>query len=138
MYTPVVKSLKCIRRYRLAPFSFQLFSEIENFTQIEGMTMKPIEYLYILAAYQDGETQACLFVASEKNQMDGWNGTQASHFLGVFTDSKHINLGASNDWADLELFTTRALSVAVEHLGLSGTPEHFVSSKGFFQEKSDR
>ena len=126
MYAPIVKSFKRIRMYRLMPFTFHLLSDIENFTQIDGMTMPPVEYLYILAAYQDGESQPSLFVASEKNQMHGWFGTGDSHFLGVFTGMKHLNMGASNDWADLELFTTRALTVAVEHLGLSGIPERLV------------
>lgn len=53
-------------------------------------------------------------------------GEPASHFLGMFTGAQHVNQGASNDWADLERFTTRALTEAVTCLGLSGTPERFV------------
>lgn len=115
MYAPIIKSARCIRRYRLTPFSFQIFSEIENFSLIQ--------YLYILAATRDGETQPCLFVASEDNVMDGLFGEPASHFLGIFSGWVHSSLGASNDWADLELFTTRALNEAAKRLGFSGTPE---------------
>jgi hypothetical protein len=93
------------------PFSFLLFSEIE--------CVGAIEYLYVVAIYRDGESQPCLFVTSEKNTLV-FGGD--SHFLCLFTDSGHHNMGASDDWADLERFITQALLVATNHLGLSGTP----------------
>ena len=47
-----------------------------------------------------------------------------SHFLGVFPGGpQHINLGASDDWADIEKFANKALEVIVEHFSLSKAPE---------------
>ena len=45
-----------------------------------------------------------------------------SHFLGLFDGSGHINLGASDQWADLETFATRALDVAADHLKVEEVP----------------
>jgi hypothetical protein len=111
MYSPRVKSAKCIRKYRLVPFTFQLFSEIES--------LGSIEYLYILAIYRDGSEHPRLFVTSEKNILV-FGGD--SHFLCLFTDSSHINMGASDDWANLDRFITEALLLATKHLGLSDIP----------------
>ena len=67
-------------------------------------------------------SSTCLFVASEENAMSLF-GNSSSYFLGVFTSEAHLNAGVSDDWANLEWFTTQALMVALAHLGLSGMPE---------------
>jgi hypothetical protein len=73
-----------------------------------------IQYAHILAVYEtDGEP--CLFVAAEVNaHQEAFGG--GSHFLGVFPGDGHLNLGTSNDWADLTLFAEKAVAVARQHL----------------------
>lgn len=128
MYSPMIKSSTCIRRYVLAPFLFALHSEIQNFESLPGMPGKPIQYLYILAACREGETQPCLFVASEEEKpiflpQSSPSDMPKGYFLGAFTNQGHLNYGKSKDWADLELFTTRALQIATQQLGVSGVPQ---------------
>lgn len=59
-------------------------------------------------------------VASEVNAMAQHGG--GSHFLGVFPGSGHMNYGASDDFADLEKFSARALEVVAEQLQLTVPP----------------
>jgi hypothetical protein len=46
-----------------------------------------------------------------------------SHFLGVFDEEGHKNLGSSDDWTELDKFTARALSITAEWLKVSEAPE---------------
>jgi hypothetical protein len=114
MYAPHIKSAKQIRRYRLAPYTFVLFSDIEHI----GF----IEYRYILAAFRDGEQRPCLYVASETNPSAVAAGDSA-YFLGIFDESGHLNKGASEEWGDLGKFTAKALAEATQALGATGTPQ---------------
>ena len=76
-----------------------------------------VQYLYALFVFREPEAKLCLCVASEENgfRLEPPSG---SHFLGVFPGEGHVNLGASDDWADVDLFTPRALEVAGERLGM--------------------
>jgi hypothetical protein len=74
-----------------------------------------VKYLYTLAVHAKGGGQPILFVTSEYNKMPPER-RSGSHFLGVFAGDGHINLGASDDWADRDRFRTRALEVARERL----------------------
>ena len=84
-----------------------------------------IEYLYLMPVFRVADQELCLCVASEKNRLhgksfagDGTMDVGESHFLGVFPGDGHLNLGSSNDWADLDRFTAKALEVARQHLGV--------------------
>jgi hypothetical protein len=74
-----------------------------------------VKYVYTLAVHPKGGGDAVLYVASELNKMPPEQRT-GSHFLGVFPGEGHLNLGASDDWADLGRFEARAVEVAQEHL----------------------
>ena len=77
-----------------------------------------VQYLYTLAVHPKAGGSAVLYVASEYNKMHqpGAADGRGSHFLGVFPGEGHENLGASDDWADLEKFEARACAVARERL----------------------
>jgi len=45
-----------------------------------------------------------------------------SHFLGVFYDSNHGNLGSDDLWADLDAFRNKALALVEERVGHSPEP----------------
>jgi hypothetical protein len=75
-----------------------------------------VKYLYTLAVYPQGRPDAVLYIASEMNTMSGGLG---SHFLCVFPGDGHLNLGASDEWADRERFEPRALEVACTRLGVA-------------------
>ena len=84
-----------------------LFSDIES----SGL----VQYLYVLAVIDDETGEPCVFVASEVNAMAEQTGG-GSHFLGLFPGQGHVNLGASDNWADLDQFEVEAIRVAKIHL----------------------
>jgi hypothetical protein len=72
--------------------------------------------------------QQCFAVASEINKQAS-SGGEHSHFFGVFSGllggPMHENLGASNEWVDLDKFEQRALAIITERFGLEKPPEEF-------------
>jgi hypothetical protein len=78
-------------------------------------------YVYEQGDFLTG--RPCFAVAAEVNRLASPDSGR-SLFLGVFPgEPRHINLGASDDWADLEKFADKALEVIVEHFSLSKAPE---------------
>jgi hypothetical protein len=106
-YAPAIASAKPLARYRVAGREAVLLGDV--------VAAGRVEYLYILAVY-DPDGEPCLFVASEVNAMHATFGG-GSHFLGVFPGEGHFNMGDSDEWADRERFTERALAIARERLG---------------------
>lgn len=85
----------------------------------------PIQYAHVMYVYEHGDFltgDICLAVSSEANRM-AVPGDGRSHFLCIFSGSKHINLGPSDDWADLDKFTARALEVVAQQYSLENPPE---------------
>jgi hypothetical protein len=77
---------------------------------------KPIEYEWLLVLYERGSNQPCLVISSEVNDYPDGNAC-GSHFLCIFDDNFHSNLGLSNAWARAEFFFPRAIELSAEHLG---------------------
>jgi hypothetical protein len=73
------------------------------------------QYLYVMMVFRVSDKRLTLCVASEASP-DASNG---SHALGLFPGDRRVDLGASDDWADVERFTARALDAAREHLGVA-------------------
>jgi hypothetical protein len=117
MYAPVVAAVKPKRRYQLGPYVAVLFGEIQKHPQ--AMT----EYLHILGVFRPGEGEPFFYVASEVNALASKGG--GACFLGVFPGATrpdspaHLNLGCSDNWADVGLFTSKALEIARAHLGVT-------------------
>ena len=76
----------------------------------------PVEYLYLLIVFEGNSQTPCLIVASEVNQLASRLGG-GSHFLGLFRDESHSNLGSSDDWADEARFTQEALRIVQKEMG---------------------
>jgi len=101
-YAPAIKSAKRKQHFAVGKHTAVLFGDIVP----EGK----VEYLYIMALF-DPNGQPCYFVASEVNKLEKESG-KGSHFLGLFGDVlMHVNLGASDDWADESKFTDEALRI---------------------------
>lgn len=87
-----------------------------------------LQYAHVLYVYEGGDFimgRPCFAVASEVNQGPAVS-IGRSHFLGLFPGDGqqiHINLGASDDWADIQKFTPRALELIVEHFSLANPPQ---------------
>jgi hypothetical protein len=110
---PLIKSATIRRSYKLGPHRAALLGRVES----TSLT----DYLYVLAVFWEQATEPCLIVTSEVNAQC-WNIGGGSHFLGVSYADVHRNLGASDDWADVEKFTSKALSIAATELGVKETP----------------
>jgi len=105
-YAPAITSATPVAQFEVAGHTAVLLDEI--------VSAGSIQYLYILVVYAtDGEP--CLFIASEANAMQHRFGG-GSHFLGVFRDGSHLNLGDSDEWADREQFVEKALEIAENQL----------------------
>ncbi len=74
-----------------------------------------IEYLFILAVYDDLRSRPCLYIASEVNANAEETGG-GSHYLGLFPGDGHENHGSSDNWADIEKFEKAAIQLATQYL----------------------
>ena len=112
-YVPLIKRGQVKRCYGFGPYRAELMGRIES----ASLT----DYLYVLAVYKEQAAEPCLVVTSEVNA-DCWNIGGGSHFLCVFSGEIHSNMGASDDWADLDKFTSKALSLAAAELRVFESP----------------
>jgi hypothetical protein len=76
----------------------------------------PVQYSHIMAV-QTFEGVPCMFVAAENNTAASL-GHSGSHCLSVFTIEGYENLGASDDYADLERFQAEAVRLVKGYLNL--------------------
>jgi hypothetical protein len=122
MYLPNLAGGQFVRNYffkhpELGPCSVVLVTDCQS--------NLPVQYTHVMYVYEKGDFltgKPRYAVASEVNRM-ATPGEERSHFLGVFTQGNHLNLGASNDWADLEKFASKALTVIQEHYSLTQLPQ---------------
>ena len=108
IYSPLVKTFNVAQSFDLGSYEAILLKDIVS----DGK----IDYLYILVAREKDNPDPCFIVASEVNQAAPAQG--GSHFMGVFAESGHSNLGDSDEWGNEALFVSRALQVIREHFGL--------------------
>jgi hypothetical protein len=122
LYLPDLSSARFVRQYAfrhpdLGPSSCVLVTDCQS--------PSPIQYVHVMYVYEHGDFltgKICLAVSSEVNRM-ATPGSGRSHFLCIFSGAKHINLGPSDDWADLEKFTAKALEVISGQYSLEKSPE---------------
>lgn len=128
IYIPLVKSYVPAKAFQLTPYTCIVFTDCEPFDN-------EYQYHYILFAYTppepDGFSTPCFAVSSSTNNFiaklkEQGESLPGSYTLGVFPcdgKTRHINLGLSDDWADLEKFTAKALSLAQEYLAITTPPQ---------------
>src|SRR5437870_3549753 len=76
------------------------------------------QYLFILKVCNVANNDPELFVTSESNQQAKSMGF-GSHSLRVFQDDVQVELGPSNNWANIEKFTDWALTIAKGRLAFA-------------------
>jgi len=117
-YWPIIQGGSITRLFRFGEYLAALVTDMQS----PGL----IEYLYVMLVTKILDDKLCLCIASEKDTTYGKKFADASfhsrgsHVLCVFTGDFHLNYGASNDWADIDLFTARALELARDQLNISG------------------
>jgi len=104
---PRVKAAKARASFNLGSHTATLFGDIQSVGRVQ--------YAWLLVVYDVGTKQPAFIVSAEVNSMNSVAGG-GSHFLCVFDESGRAILNGSDDWADEELFTARALGVVYEKL----------------------
>jgi hypothetical protein len=75
-----------------------------------------VQYAFLVGVFDNTTHEPVFFVASEINQLAATAGG-GSHFLGAFDGAAHMNLGASNDWAEAKKFFPEALRIVEGKFG---------------------
>ena len=107
-YVPWTEGGVVVAERELGGFRTALLTEVES--------PGGIKYAHVLFVTTAGSDVPVLAVASERMATPG----RGSHALGLFPGNGHVNLGASDEWANLRAFDAEAHRVAAENLGLSG------------------
>lgn len=110
MQTPTITTAIPKRRYQFGPYQAVLLGDIES--------PDPVRYRYILALVRTGEAKPSVFVNCEKNPRA--QAQEGSHRLRILSEAGNEDLGSSDDYADVDVFASAALSVAARVLGLEG------------------
>ena len=119
MYMPRIIDARQVASYLLGPYIAMLVTDCQSADRVQ---YAHILFVYLVDPEQpDGAPQRVLAVASEVNNTR--LPTVGSHFLGLFPGDGHVNLGASNDWADLEHFRQEALAIAADYLQVTEPPQ---------------
>jgi hypothetical protein len=105
-YMPKIKAAKALAQFKVADRPAVLYGDIESVGRVQ--------YAYLFTVFDDAK-QPILIISSELNSMRSVLGG-GSHYLCIFDNAGHSNCGDSDDWADEELFTARALALAYERL----------------------
>ena len=111
-YTPPIEDAAVIQEYDMGG----MYRGILHMHPPPDMQTQKIRYLYSFAVTPVLENDAVLFVTSEFNDTAPGAG---SHFLGVFSEIGHQNLGASDDWGLRERFVEPALAIVCERLQIA-------------------
>jgi hypothetical protein len=117
MDAPKILSAIPRRRYQFGEYSGVVLAEIES-----GDATK---YQYILALVREGENRPAFYVTAEKNPRSRQQ--EGSHRLRVITHELNEEIGCSDAWGDLDVFSTEAFTVAAKVLGLSDEQPVLVS-----------
>src|SRR5512136_2237169 len=122
VYLPDLSGGRFVRSYffrhpQRGPCSCVLVTDCKNSSRVQ--------YAHVMYVYEGGDFltgRPCLAVASEVNRMAS-AGSGRSHFLGLFPGEGHVNLGAADEWAEMEKFAAKALEVIAEQFSLPKPPE---------------
>src|SRR6187399_1949368 len=98
-FIPRVTGAKPRANFNFGSHTATLFGDIESSGRVQ--------YAWLLVVY-DAQKQPTFIVSSEVNAMAPTLGG-GSHYLCVFDASGRGIISGSDDWADEELFTARAL-----------------------------
>jgi len=104
-FMPKISAAKPRAHFNFGSHTATLLGDIESVGRVS--------YAWLLVVY-DQQKKPCYIVSSEENTMAPIGG--GSHFLCAFDEQGHSNMGASDEWADEEMFTGRALGLVYQKL----------------------
>ena len=117
-YWPLIEGGRVVQQFEFADYRAVLLTE--------PISRGRFDYLYVLLVFKLSTSKLCLCVASERLNDYGRKALPdiplplgESYTLGVYPGKGHRNLGSSNDWSDIEKFTTRAFKIVRSELRVS-------------------
>jgi hypothetical protein len=135
MYLPDLKTMRIAKNFLLGDCFCMLCTDC--------VSNQAVQYRHVLFVVRPPSREPNFAVAAEVNEMaeegrallrqmreQGASEEQlaadaelvGSHYLGVFPGDGHRNLGASDDWADLDKFAVRALQIVAQEFGITSAP----------------
>ena len=108
---PIIKRAIPLQRHQVGEYSVTLLGDVES-----GDT---VDYRYILAFIEEGESQPTFFVCCERNRSAK---TEGAYRLRIVSSALSEVLGVSDDWKDADRFVSEGLKLGMQALGL--TSEH--------------
>ncbi|MBC7870461.1 MAG: hypothetical protein H7Y09_06445 [Chitinophagaceae bacterium] len=115
MYLPVISDARLAAQYFVLPYYAAVYTDCKSEGSVQYTHVVMVMTLSPVSEAEPPNTKFMMAVAAEVNQYAQVVPGSGSHFLGVFTGG-HMNLGASDDWADLGKFTVKALEIIVDKL----------------------
>ena len=109
MNRPQIQTAIPKRRYQLGDFSVVVLGEITS--------DEAIDYRYVMAMVQEGQSEPCLYVTASKVAPD-------DYLLRLIAPSMDRELDISPLWRDLDAFCEQALSLAQQAMGLKDEYPH--------------
>jgi hypothetical protein len=136
LYLPRVKSFKIHRIYRLGQFLCTVGTDCDNLPQLQ------IQYVHIMYVNEPGNSMPIYATACETNhhiaeRVAKGEAVEAHYAFGIFpnTETRHITVSWSDQWAELDTFIAKSLEVAREQyeviddvieMPMDGVPERMV------------
>lgn len=105
---PIIHTAIPQRRYRLGAFNVTLLGEVESG---DG-----IEYRYILAFVEEGNSHPSLYLCSERNSPG--EREAGSHRLRLVNEAMSEVLSSADAWRDMETFAQEGLRIGATTLAL--------------------
>jgi len=108
MPAPRIKTAIPRQRHQIGNFVATVLGEIDS--------DDPVEYRYIMAIVEDGQHQPMLFVTSERNT--GRETDEGRYRLRVIMGSEEKELAPSDEWGELERFSSAGLGIVAKLMNL--------------------
>lgn len=130
MYMPSIKNARRVDSFIIGHYIAVLLTECESIGMID---YQHVVFVYLPDPENKDKPQIVMAVAAElSSALAGMRNDDEppSYFLGVFPGDGHHNLGASPDWADIDLFRDRAFEVIQDYLKIEKAPMRIPDDAG--------
>jgi hypothetical protein len=101
---PHIKTARPARRYQLGGFIANILTDITR--------DDPVNYRYITALVEEGESEPCLYVTSTLNPPQR---TEQGRFaLNVLLGEQNREMGSADEWGEIESFSLGSMGIAAK------------------------
>ena len=105
---PRIKRAIPLQRHQVGEYGVTLLGDVESGDQVD--------YRYILAFVEEGESRPTFFVCCERNRSAEAEG---AYRLRIVSSALSEVLSISDDWKDADRFVSEGLKLGIQALGLT-------------------